>query len=261
MEQPESIEFLYEIFDPSLPRLGPGNKASTMKALQTLLRAGLPSEKQANAPDFKILDIGCGNGAQTIELARHFQGTVIALDNHRPFLIELMRRARAEGVVDKIRPYEKDMRHPELGSNSFHLIWSEGSLYVIGFTEGLSVCRDLLVPGGLMAVSELCWLKKAVPPECRRFLADEYPAITDVPTNLSHIRKRGYEIVGYFVLPEAAWWEDYYTPLEKRLTLLEDKHREDPQRLGFIDSVKREINIYRRFSDFYGYVFYLMQRE
>ncbi len=260
MGQQEAIQFLYEIFDASLPRLGPGNKASTIKAIQILLRAGRTLEKQANTPDLKILDVGCGNGAQTIELAKHFEGTVVALDNHRPFLMELMRRARAEGVADKIRPYEKDMHNPQLDCNSFHLIWSEGSLYVIGFTEGLSVCRDLLVPGGLMAVSELCWLKKAAPAECRRFLADEYPAMTDVPTNLSHIRKCGYDNVGYFVLPEAAWWGDYYTPLEKRLTLLEYRHRKDPQRLEFIKTVKREINIYRRFSDFYGYVFYLMQR-
>ena len=32
-------EFFYEIFDPSLPRLGPGDDASTTRALNALLAA------------------------------------------------------------------------------------------------------------------------------------------------------------------------------------------------------------------------------
>jgi len=38
MNQQEQMEFFYEIFDASLPRLGPGNDASTKKALELLSR-------------------------------------------------------------------------------------------------------------------------------------------------------------------------------------------------------------------------------
>ena len=192
MEPQEAVRFLYEVFDASLPRLGPGNNASTVKAMNMLIPDGHPFRTNANSPDLKILDIGCGNGAQTIQLAKHLEGTVTAMGNHRPYLKELMRRARAEAVEGRIRPYEKDMNHHGLGGNSFHVIWAEGSLYVADFRNGLSVCRDLLVTRGLMAVSELCWLRKDSPSECRSFFADEYPPMTDIETNLSHIKNAGY---------------------------------------------------------------------
>ena len=40
----ESLRYLYEVFDPSLPRLGPGDDASTARALEILLtgRHGSP---------------------------------------------------------------------------------------------------------------------------------------------------------------------------------------------------------------------------
>ncbi|MBN2319948.1 MAG: class I SAM-dependent methyltransferase [Acidobacteria bacterium] len=261
MEQQEIMQYLYEVFDASLPRLGPGDTASTIKAINMLLPTGHPYRAAENAVDIKILDIGCGNGAQTIQLAKHLQGTITALDNHRPFLTELMRRAKAEGVGDRIRPYEKDMHDPGLTPDSFQIIWAEGSLYSIDFNNGLTVCRDLLAPEGLMAVTELCWLKEGAPEECLRFFAEEYPAIKDVETNLANIKNAGYDITGYFTLPESAWLDNYYTPLEKRLALLEDTFRKDPRRMEFINKVYREIDIYRRHSEFYGYVFYLMQRR
>ncbi len=33
------------------------------------------------------------------------------------------------------------------------------------------------------------------------------------------IRACDYEVLGHFTLPESAWWEPYYQPLEERLRL------------------------------------------
>jgi len=45
MDEHEQHEFFYEIFDASLPRLGPGDDASTKRALDSLLSEGLLHEK------------------------------------------------------------------------------------------------------------------------------------------------------------------------------------------------------------------------
>lgn len=260
MDQQEKMQFFFEIFDSSLPRLGPGDEASTKKALNLLLSAKSRSKVAADFARLKILDIGCGNGAQTIALAKNIDGTIVAVDNHQPYLTEMQRRAESEGVSGKIQPCLKDMCDLDPEKGSFDLIWSEGALYIMGFREGLAVCQQLLAPGGLLAVSELSWLQPDPPEECRQFFANEYPAMVDIDANLATIKSCGYDLLGHFTLPESAWLDTYYAPLEHRLQSFLKEYAAEPERVEIIYSIQREIEIYRRYSRYYGYEFYLMQQ-
>jgi hypothetical protein len=122
------LYMIYEIFDSSLPRLSPGDKIYTKKALD-MLYDGKP------VPDsLKVLD-------------KRINGTITAVDNHLPYLEELMKRAEKQGIAEKIKPLLKDMAHMEMSESSFDLIWSEGALYSIGFAEGLKLCGRLLRKG------------------------------------------------------------------------------------------------------------------
>jgi cyclopropane fatty-acyl-phospholipid synthase-like methyltransferase len=99
MDMQEQMDFIHEIFSPSLPRLGAGDDASTQKALAMLLETGSRAGNASRSRKLKVLDIGCGNGTQTIRLAKEISGTVLAVDNHPPYLDELRRRAAAAGVA------------------------------------------------------------------------------------------------------------------------------------------------------------------
>ena len=259
MDEREQTELFYEIFDASLPRLGPGDDTSTKKALDTLLSAGLLREKISTSTAWRILDIGCGNGAQTIELAKHAPGTILAIDNHQPFLSELQRRAEAAGVLSKICLSLRDMRTLTAEDGTFDLVWSEGALFVMGFREGVAACRSLLAPGGGLAVSELCWLKSNPPAECREFFAGVYPQMADINANVAAIRACGFEVIEHFTQPESAWWEPFYLPLQERLRLLRDRYAGDSEKLSVIESIQKEIDIYRRHSAYYGNVFFVMR--
>ena len=258
MDQPyQRPPFFYEIFDPSLPRLGPGDNASTMRALDTLLSV---RKETTDSPALRILDIGCGNGTPTIQLAKHPMGTIVAVDNHQPFLDELRRRAEAEGVSERIRPCLGDMRALEMKEAAFDLIWSEGALSIMGFREGLTAWYPLLAPGGLMAVSDLTWFTDDAPAECQEYWSSQCPMFR-AEENLAIIRECGYAVIGHFALPTSAWWDEYYLPLEERLRLLRPQHAADPDKLELIESIQLEIEIHRKYSDYYGYTFYLMQRR
>ena len=67
----EGIEYLYELCE-ALPRSGPGDNEYTKRAFNSI--------PQPHKHPF-ILDIGCGQGMQTIELAKISDGKIITLDN------------------------------------------------------------------------------------------------------------------------------------------------------------------------------------
>ena len=258
MDSQEQMAFFYTIFDASLPRLGPGDDNATLKALQILFGERPQGRTPSRNTELNILDLGCGNGAQTLVLARNTEGIITAVDNHQPYLDELHRRAHGLGVADKIRISHMDMAAVGENQEIYDLIWSEGALYAMGFKEGLAHCRALLAPDGLMAVTELCWLRSNPPAACRDFFAVEYPAITDIDTNLGYLRNTHYTVRRHFILPPSAWWENYYRPLEDRIGQLRKIYGADPVRKAVLDGVQAEIEIFKQYSEFYGYVFYAM---
>ena len=262
MDEQEQWRLFYEIFDPSFPRLGPGDDDSTLRALTILLaaRGQLTDGSQAQPHPLRVLDIGCGPGSQTLQLARNLDGTILAIDNHQPYLDELERRARAEGLADRIHPCLKDMHALGEADGVFDLVWAEGSLFVMGFQPGLEACFARLTPGGLAAVSELAWLLPDPPAECLEFFAGEYSAMSDLPACEKLIADCGFELLDEFVLPDSSWWDPYYRPLEARLALFRDRLAGELDKLQLLEWIQAEIDIRRKYPEYYGNVFFLLRR-
>jgi ubiquinone/menaquinone biosynthesis C-methylase UbiE len=244
------MDLFFELHQ-DIPREGPGEAASTRRAFA--LMNGLPSQP-------RILDIGCGPGMQTLELARISAGSILAIDTHAPFLEALARRASREGLAKQISVRNQSMFALGFEPGSFDVIWSEGAIYIIGFEKGLREWKPFLKNGGYLAVTELSWLKPDPPAEVKTFWQENYPHIQTREENLALLQKAGYRAVGHFTLPESAWWQDYYNPSEKRIAMLTEKYRDNDEALAFLDISQREIDLYRRYSEWYGYVFYVMQK-
>ncbi len=78
-------------------------------------------------------------------------------------------------------------------------------------------------------------------------------------TNVETIKQCGYELLGRFSLPDSAWMEGYYLPLEARLKSMRVKYDAEPEKLGIIRVNQAEVDMYRQYGRYYGYDFYLMQ--
>jgi len=243
------MDIFFELHQ-DLPREGPGDDASTRRALEML--TDLP-------PAPMILDVGCGPGMQTLELARSTRGLVTAVDTHQPFLDVLQQNARAAGLQGRITARHMSMFALDFPAQSFDLIWSEGAIYIIGFEAGLRAWRKLLKPQAYLAATELSWLRADPPAELADFWQENYPGMRSIAGNRASIAAAGYREIGLFVLPAESWWENYYTPQEARIALLRERYSQDSQALLLLDESQREINLYRKYADWYGYVFFVMQ--
>lgn len=243
------MDLFFELFD-GLPRQGPGDPASTRRALGLLPPLG---------PRARVLDVGCGTGGATLPLARHTAARLTALDRHGPFVLELRRQARAAGLADRLQAVVGDMARIGFRSGSFDAVWCEGAAYVLGIEPALRAWRELLRPGGHVALTDSCWLAPDRPPECAAFWQSEYPAMTDVAGVLAAAGRAGYSLVGHFTLPDAAWWSDYYDPLGRNLAAFAARHAGQPEALELAASVGREIDARRRFAPWYGYVFFVLR--
>jgi len=236
-----------------LPRAGPGDTESTRKAY------GLIHELPA---DPRILDIGCGPGVQTLELASLSKGRIVAIDL-LPRMIERVKESvKAAGLAERIDVITMDMNKMDFPDDSFDLVWSEGALYIMGFRNGLEKVKKLVKPGGFVMVSEAVWLKPNPPKEIQEYWEAEYPAIGPVEDKLKTIRKLGYTEVGHFPLPSHSWLTDYYTPMENRINFLEGRWKDEPSKAqDVIAEARKEMDMFHRYSDYYGYCYFVMKKD
>jgi SAM-dependent methyltransferase len=240
----------FEIFE-SLPRGGPGDPESARRALAMM--ADLPAHP-------RVLDLGCGPGAGSSNLARLTGGRVTALDLHAPFVVQQAAAARASGLSRRLDPVCADMRAVPFPPAVFDLVWSEGALYSIGFRRGLEVCRRLVRPGGVVAVSEAVWTAPEPPREVAHWWTAAYADIASIGEKAEAVRDAGFDILGQFTLPREAWWDHLYVPIRARLDGLRQAWEDDNAGLAVIAEFDAEIAMFQRWGHTYGYEFFVARR-
>lgn len=245
----EGMEYFLEIYG-RVPRAGPGSYACTEQAFG--LMREVPDEPY-------ILDIGCGPGVQTVDLIKITGGSVLALDFLPLMLERTLANAEKANVFEKLEIVEQDMAQMAFPSASFDVVWSEGAIYNLGFEKGLKMVKSFVKSGGYVAVSEAVWLKTD-PPEPVEKLWEPYPEIDTIENKLAVIDSLGYEQMGHFVLPESTWTAEYYDPMEKLIAKKATEWTGNHDGLAVLEEARNEINVFRQYSSYYGYGFFVMRR-
>lgn len=248
---PRFWEVFFEVYEP-LPRQGPGNRACAQKALN--LCRDLPHTPA-------VLDLGCGAGGQTLHLAELLPGaSITAIESHAPSIERLNRMLVERELAERVRPLVGDMAQPGLPPESFDLIWSEGALYNIGIETALRLCYGLLRPGGHLAFTDAVWIRENPPLEVKASFDLDYPAMGKASDVLAAIDRTGFSVLGHFTLPDEAWWDDFYTPMERRIAELRSGYAGDAGALGVLEQLAQEPEMHRRYSDYYAYEFFVARR-
>ncbi len=234
-----------------LDRQGPGSEAATLKALSFIEH--LPSRP-------KIADIGCGAGGQTVTLAKNTKGHLVAVDFLPGMIEQLDKRMRQHRLGKSVTGLVGSMDDLPFNEREFDLIWAEGSIYHMGFENGLKAWRQFLKPGGYVAVTEMTWLTTERPSEIEHYLTDNCPEIDTTAGKLRVLEQAGYSPVATFVLPESCWTDAYYRPIQNQYdAFLEAENHSEAARL-FVERMKEEVDMYERFKPYFGYVFYIGRR-
>ena len=188
----------------------------------------------------RILDIGCGSGVPTMELARLGQGEVIGIDIDQPALDKLtkkIRKARFSNRVQAVNCSILDMVFPD---ESFDIIWSEGSIFVIGFKRGIQEWKRFLKPNGFMVIHD----EKG-----------------NVEEKLEQISNCGYKLLGYFILSEDTWWTEYFAPLERLIAESRTRYTDDPNTLEELDQAQRELESFKNNPECNSSVCFVIQKN
>jgi len=188
----------------------------------------------------RILDIGCGSGVPTIELVRLGQGEVIGIDIDQPALDKLTRKIRGAGFFNRVQAVNCSMLNMVFPDDSFDIIWSEGSIFVIGFERGIREWKRFLKPNGFMVIHD----EKG-----------------NVEEKLEQISKCCYKLLGYFILSEDTWWTEYFAPLEKLVAQSQTRCTDDRYTLEELSQARRELEMFKNYPERNNSVYFVMQKN
>ena len=233
-------------------RQGPGGDEETERALDL---AGL----DRTAP-LRIADIGCGTGASTLMLASRTKARITAVDFLSEFLDVLGARAERLGLGDRITPLCRSMDDLPFEQQALDVIWSEGAIYNIGFEKGVKDWARYLKPGGMLIASEITWTTAARPAELEQHWTAEYPEIDTASAKMAVLENAGYSPIGYFVLPERCWMENYYRPIQDGFAAFLERHGDSEEARAIVEAEQTEIALYERYKAYYSYGVYIARR-
>jgi len=233
-------------------RQGPGGDAESEKALSLAM--------MDRAEPLKIADIGCGTGASTLLLARLMDAQITAVDFLQDFLEVLEDRAENKGLGEKVSTLCCSMDNLPFRNEEYDVIWSEGAIYNIGFERGVKDWNRYLKVGGRLVVSEITWMTSSRPSELQKYWDEEYPEIDTASSKIGVLERNGYSPIGYFVLPEHCWLENYYRPMQNSFKDFLNRHGNSEEAHEIVEAENREIKLYEKYKTYYGYGVYVARK-
>lgn len=234
-----------------LERQGPGSAEATVKALSFI---------DNFSGEIKIADLACGTGGQTMTLAQHAKGSIIGIDIFPAFIEKFNANAEKLNLQNRVNGISGSMDNLPFQKEEFDVLWCEGAVSQIGFEKALNYFKDFLKKDGYIALTYESWFTDKRPAEIEKFWLDAVPEMNTIANNISVIQKSGYRLVAAFTLPEKCWTDTYFAPQEEAQKIFLKDNAGNKNAEAFVEYMKYEAELYSKYKQYYGYVFYIGQK-
>jgi len=234
-----------------LERQGIGSLEMTVKALGFLGDLSKIS---------RAADLGCGTGGQTMALAQNITGSIIGVDIIPDFINVLNNNVKNSNLQGRVTGIVGSMENLSFQKEEFDLIWSEGAIDSIGFEKGLTHWNGFLKKNGYVAVTCPSWLTGEQPVKIQKFWTDAKSRLDTVVYNIGVLQKCGYSFVAAFILPEECW-TNYFNPRKNAEKTLMKKYAGNKTVMDYIKNSTYEVELYSKYKQYYGYVFYIGKKN
>ncbi len=186
-----------------------------------------------------ILDIGCGPGLPTLELATLSDGEIYGIDIDQKALNTLNSIIKRKGLSDRVKTLNCSLYNTPFPDEKFDLLWEEGVLHLLDLKKSLKECNRLLKPGGFLVLDET-----------RKWMHSKFDTFAAY----------GFKLRDHFPLPDGYWWTDYYAPLEKQIKELYVKYPTSPD-LEKLLLYESEIKMVKKNPEKFNCAFYIMKKS
>ena len=185
-----------------------------------------------------ILDIGCGSGQSSLELARLSNGRIVGIDIDQEALEKFKVKIEKKNFSNRIEIMNKSLYNTNFPDEKFDILWEEGVLHLLDIHKSLKECLRILKSDGfLVSFETIKWMNVSL---------EIFPTY-------------GFQLIDHFLLPEKYWWTAYYAPLEKKIKELYQQYQGSKE----LESLKRheqEIAMVKKNPKEFDCGFYIMQK-
>ena len=187
----------------------------------------------------RILDVGCGSGVPTLELAKLSDGEVIGIDIDQSCIDEFNRKIKEEALSKRVKAINLSLSEMKFPDETFDVVWSEGVIRNIGFERSLKEWHRLLKQNGYLVI---------------------HYQMSRVADALSRIPQHGYKLTDTLSLPEDAWWTEFYKPIQEKMDNLLHKYGNSSDALKLLKQYKSEMDMVKKDPLKFRSAFYITKK-